>query len=217
MSAGDDNKLASIGKHYGDQQNFDVSRVNPREVDALLAQELKQLSVTERQWIMGEVHGVHGGGNFRRRRQSNLSEEEIKSRLSLGHMQVELKNIPEKTAYEEAIAMKSPMLSDIAFQTKFLYAENFDPFKAAERMVKYLQLAKELFGVRALHRAVQWKDLSPNALEIIKRGELQTPPFRDQAHRRICVLLKDHGTSHPTRDRVRTNSFPWHSCVFVSG
>jgi hypothetical protein len=197
----------SIDKHHSDEGYFDTFQVNPRQVEALLVQELNQLSARERERIMEEVHGVHVGfishhGKLKHRSQ----EEETEIRLALAHMQVELKSIPDKLAYDEAIAMKSPMLNDIAFQTKFVYAENFDPSKAAKRMVKYLELAKELFGVRALHQAVKWKDLSPYAIDIINRGEMQTPPFRDQSRRRICVLLKDDGTPYPTKDRVRADS-----------
>jgi hypothetical protein len=181
----------------------EVDKVNPSEVDALLAKELNQLSLNELERAYEEIHGVHGGKLIPGGKITAPSaEEERKIREALTQMVVELENITEKAAYDEAVAMKSPMVNDIEFQTKFIYAENFDPPKAAKRLVNYLEFARQHFGVQALHRSVQWADLSPNALEIMNRGEIQNPSFRDQAHRRICILLREVGLSYPLKDRV---------------
>ncbi|KAG7338022.1 hypothetical protein IV203_022479 [Nitzschia inconspicua] len=197
-----------------DQVIVDVSHVDPSQVDALLAKELKQLSFSERERAYEEIHGVHDGGKVVKGGKILLPSEEEATRIRqvLQQMQTELESIKKKSAYEEAVTMKSPLVADIDFQTKFVYAENFDAPKAAKRMIDYLEMAKQLFGVQALHRSVQFADLSPNALEILHQGSLQIPQLRDQSHRRIQVLLADCGMSYPLKDRLQV-AFYMNSCL----
>lgn len=199
-------KAISFGnKTKIDQVLVDVSQVNPSEVDALLAQELNDMSLQERERAYEEIHGVHHDSCHMAKDGKLLEhspEEEAKIRQALAQMQGELDRTPEKAAYEEAVAMKSPLVGDSDFRTKFVYVENFDAPKATKRMISYLELAKQLFGVQALHRMVQWADLSPKALELMNQGELQIPQLRDQSHRRICIVLKELPRSYSVKDRV---------------
>jgi hypothetical protein len=192
-----------------------LTEVNPSEVDALLAQELNQLSLQDRERTMEEIHGVyyeccHNSNHAYSSRRSiyatNPTEEEQYLKEGLVQLQKELDMMERNEtteSYEMALQRNSPLLQSEEFRIRFLFAEDHDPEKAAVRMVNYFDVANELYGSDALMRPITWNDLSENALQIMMTGCIQVAPFRDAAGRRMAVLVKDVGPGFSYRDRVR--------------
>jgi len=95
-------------------------------------------------------------------------------------------------AYREARSKNSTLLSDIKFQRGFLVAENFNPKRAALRMMKYLDMIQKLFETSdVLFRPIFLNDLHTEAKEQLVMGSYQMLPDRDSSGRRVFVYLRD--------------------------
>lgn len=78
------------------------------------------------------------------------------------------------------------------FQLAFLRCEYFNTKKAAIRLVKYLELAYELYGEEALRRPLRIDDFkSKEEKEVLNAGHQQLLPFRDRSGRRVLALHGD--------------------------
>jgi hypothetical protein len=172
-------------------------KMNPKEVDALLSQELNQLSLKDREKTMEEIHGIH-------KRSVAQTETNMKIDVVLQQLQEEIDNLNEgKDAYHEAIENKSRYVMDWKFRLKFVRAEEYNMKKAARRMVNFLEFIKELYGPRVLMRPIRYKDLSDNAQTILQDGSMQILPERDPSGRRVALMSGDVGLKFSIVDRVR--------------
>jgi len=88
------------------------------------------------------------------------------------------------------------------FRLKFLRCELFDARKAAIRMIKYLDLMVELFGLFALHRKIKLSDFSKHELQILRAGYFQIFPFRDRSGRRVMSIVGNMGIEFDPTVRV---------------
>jgi len=95
-------------------------------------------------------------------------------------------------AYREARSKNSLLLSDTLFQRAFLVTEDFDPKRAALRLMKYLEFIRELYETSdVLFRPIFIEDLHMKAKEQLVMGCYQMLPDRDSSGRRIFVYLRD--------------------------
>ena len=119
----------------------------------------------DREQAMEEIHGV-------RRIVSDEPIDDQRKNEVLLQMQHEIDMIQDKPAYEEALRMNSQYVIDEKFRLKFLYAERFNPQRAAVRMMKYLEnvSSKDMFGPNALLRPLRYTDLTPVATAILRKG-----------------------------------------------
>jgi hypothetical protein len=173
-------------------------KMNPKEVDALLSQELNQLSLKDREKTMEEIHGIHA---------LSVAQTETKMKIDvvLQQLQEEIDNIKneEKDAYNEAIENKSRYVMGQKFRLKFVRAEEYNVKKAARRMVDFLEFVKELYGPQVLMRPIRYTDLSDNAQTILQDGSMQILPERDPSGRRVALMSGDVGLKFSIVDRVR--------------
>ena len=73
----------------------------------------------------------------------------------------------------------------------FLRADRYDPREAAERMIRFLDLKKELFGTQKLVKEITLDDFDEDDMETLRSGYMQVPPYKDMAGRTILVgMLK---------------------------
>jgi len=105
-----------------------------------------------------------------------------------------LASIKDKPAYDEAQRIASEertptFVNDNAFRLKFLRAEQFRPQKAAERLVKNLELLYRYLGSIGLRRPICMSDLDIKSLTTMKAGSFQLLPSRDRSGRRIAVRI----------------------------
>jgi hypothetical protein len=171
----------------------------PSEIDALLTEELNQLSLIDREKVMEEIHGVHSG-------KAKLAEEESRIITSLEEVQNQLDTIRDerlKEGYNEATRLESSYILDRAFRLMFIRAEQYDCRKAAVRILHFLNYIREGFGDSVLTRPIQWTDLGPVLVSILEEGSFQVLPARDSVGRRILVVLNDAGMEFPVVYRVR--------------
>lgn len=182
-----------------EKQAFDDLRfVDTKAADTLLSQEMMNLSMNDRNDIQEEIHGV-----------KCLAIEESPEYLEaalrdLAYTIDELTPNYEKQAYLQS--QQPPQngpnrdyrsyptyVNEADFRLRFLRCELFDIRKAAQRMLKFLDIAKELFGEYALRRPIRLSDFSKEELRYMKKGRYQVLPNRDRSGRRVFVMFPEHG------------------------
>jgi len=164
--------------------------------DAMLAHELNQLSVQERDLIEEEIHGI---------RHQALAETPEMIQSSLENLAVELDSLPSKEAYDASKAFpESYIHTDDDFRLMFLRRDFFDAQKAAVRMSKYLDLIRWAFGEDILQRQMSLADLDSAGERHLKSGAQQVLPGMDRSGRRIVgVFAFDAEEVSSVKSRVR--------------
>ena len=147
------------------------------DVDALLAQELNNMSLDERNRMWEEIHGVD----------KPIEETEELVTRSLREMEEEICNMPVKAAYDCA---SESYKKDRKFRVMFLRCEYFDAKKAAVRLVNFMEGMLEYFGEVALTRPIRLSDFSSDDSAYFKLGTMQLLSKRDRAGRLVhCNFL----------------------------
>ena len=122
---------------------------NPTEAtDKLLSAELKRLTVVEREKVTEDIHGIaeviDEDVDFVRRKIQQYDEEITKLRKR--HARITTSSYT--AAYEKALFINPQLVQhDIDFKLMFLRGDNFDPEKAANRLMMYFTTKLELFGL----------------------------------------------------------------------
>jgi len=179
---------------------------NPKAVDDLLAQEMMQLSVKDRNDIQEEIHGV-----------KCLAVEETPTivRCALIQLAFELdeqtpdcqkkaylqsqqppKVLPEHQRIFHELHQLEPLpqssyVNDVEFRLRFLRCDLFDIKKSAKRILNFLDLALELFGDYALRRPIRLSDFTKEEMRHIRIGRFQVMPNRDRSGRRIYMIIPE--------------------------
>jgi hypothetical protein len=187
----------------------------PHGIDSLLSDELLRLSLRDRNAIDEEIHGVLA-----------LAPKESPQFLeaALFELSVELNRIPNdnpsKAAYLQSQKFPNTYVDGSDFRLRFLRCELFDVKKAAIRMVKFLSIASELFGMIVLQRPVRFTDLTKEEEKLFRIGNVQPFPYRDRAGRTIMAWVGDFGLEGgASRIRVRGSTCiprDISSCCFAS-
>lgn len=146
------------------------------DVDVLLANDLNTLSFKERDFLYEEIHGVS----------EVIEETEELIQRSLAEMEQELRRIPEKPDYEEAMRRCPGYVEDRRFRLMFLRAKHFNTKEAAALLTRYLKGKRELFGDATLCRRVCYSDLDEDDKACLASGTYQWIPARDRAGRPIA-------------------------------
>jgi hypothetical protein len=178
----------------------------PNEMDRIIAKEMTDLSLQEREKAENDVHGI----------MPSRSEDPLALQNGLLHMQRHLETMKQGTIYEEAEIMNRNYVSDPKFRLKFLRADLYDPKEAAERMIRFFELKRSLFGPGKLVKDITIEDLDENDMECMRSGYMQLPPFRDMAGRTLLIgMLKlremksvENAVSRLEADEGPSESFP---------
>jgi hypothetical protein len=145
------------------------------EADALLAKEMNQLSVEEREKVFEDVHGIAPD--------VDEPHEFIEAYLAL--LEKEITNIASKAAYDLASFMSKEYTSSKKLRLMFLRAESFDAYKAASRMVRFFDEKYALFGAEKLTKDIVLADLDPDDIAALETGFYQVLPEKDSAGRKV--------------------------------
>lgn len=152
----------------------------PEELDALIAQEMYLMPHEERKKVLDDVHGV-----------GELEVEDPDWIAGcLAELDAHLQAIKHETIYAVAEAMSRSYVSSQSFRLMFLRADRYNPKDAAERLVRFLELKKKLFGVEKLCKDITMEDLDENDIDTLKTGCVQVSPLTDMSGRRIFICLK---------------------------
>ena len=151
--------------------------------DELLVKEWNQLSLTEREHVEEEVHGVAIY-------QKEDNEAFVKE--SLEHLEDELHKLRKRRpSYDKAVFLNPSYVKSRDFRLLFLRSEYFDTKKAAERLVGHFDLKLQLFGLDKLSRDIKLEDLPEEAVAALNCGAIQILPGKDRTGRSIiCVANK---------------------------
>jgi hypothetical protein len=150
-----------------------------KDADVLFAQELNKLSIKERDEALHDVHGV-----------SDVMDEEPASvKKCFQQLQLELLEIKNKSAYDQALIQNEAYVKDEKFSLMFLRADGFDPKNAAARVVSFFEAKLQLFGPELLARDIKLSDLDEDDVKCLESGYAQVLPGRDRAGRAILILL----------------------------
>lgn len=114
-------------------------------------------------------------------------EDTLSLQSKLLQMQIHLDRIKAGTAYEEAERRDIIYTRNRELQLMFIRADRYQPKEAAERMVRWFDLKKSLFGSFKLCKSISLDDLNDDDMECMRSGYMQLPPYRDVAGRVIAV------------------------------
>eukprot|EP00536_Pseudo-nitzschia_multiseries_P002429 jgi/Psemu1/251623/estExt_Genewise1Plus.C_320072 len=154
----------------------------------LLSRSLLRLKLQDRNAIREELHGVR-----------TLAPEESPELIhdSLIQMNEQLDAIllasskeGYQHAFEQARCLPDTFVNDREFRLKFLRCDLFDPARAADRMINYLDYLLYVFGQRALREPLKANFFVKEEAAALREGNIQLLPFRDQSGRRVLVLLR---------------------------
>ena len=173
--------MESCGLACGDNDFQIYSERADDETDAILAKELHDLSLQERERVFEEIHGVVD--DVHNKDPSNMD------RL-LEELDGEIRKIKQKSAYERAVFLSPRYVRDVGFRRKFLRADGFDVTKAAKRMVNYYEHKAELFGEDKLVKKITLDDFDDDDMEELRTGSFQVLPEKDRSGRPVMFITQ---------------------------
>ncbi|CAB9517238.1 Transfer protein [Seminavis robusta] len=147
-------------------------------VDRLLADEIEKLSLEEKERSTFDLYGMT---------QETKDPEDVDALLE--QMELEIRKIPDRKAYEKAKYMNEEYVMEKDFRLLFLHCDEFDAKSAAQRIVQHFEVKRELFGDGpALARKLLMSDLSEDDMKFLTSGVRQLLPVRDAAGRLVYVM-----------------------------
>jgi hypothetical protein len=148
------------------------------DMDKVLAQDIHNLSLQERNRVYEEVHGVA--------EPLNEDPEFVAQRLS--EFDWHLSTIRNKPAYDFALQQSPEYVNDRNFRLQFLRSTDFDAQKAAQKFVNHFDFKMELFGSEKLAQNITLDDLDEEGLIYLRSGPIQILPATDRIGRPIFFL-----------------------------
>ena len=175
----------------------------PIDVNQLLAREMTKLSLTERQKVYHDIHGVR----------DEIEESEELIQRSLQEMHREIKRISPGTAFESAATINPRYVKNQEFRLMFLRSEKFNSRRAARRIVQHFDFKMELFGKEKLGRDITLGDLDEQDRACLENGYFTVLPLRDRAGRAVASIetKRFHG---PLRSEVSFH-ISTYVCMYV--
>jgi hypothetical protein len=158
-------------------------KLSQEEADALVAKDMNELSMAERERVLHDIHGV-----------SDIPEEDV-SKVTAKFAALDRaiqKNITKGSAYEQALSTSEGYVKDYSSRLKFLRADCFDAEKAAKRMLAFFEQKLRIFGRDKLTKDITLQDLNEEDLKVLNNGHLQLLPQRDRAGRLICCNVRSY-------------------------
>lgn len=192
IGSGRSNALVNIGDAVPTKSD---PPSNPTEsTDKLLSDELKRLTLQEREKVTEDIHGIAAvvdeTPEFVREHLSKFDEEIMKLRRR--HARNKASDFA--AAYEKALFLNPDLVQhDADFKLMFLRGDGFDAEVAATRYMNYFTTKLELFGLDLLTKQpITLDDLNEDDLEWVKSGVWQPLPQTDRAGRRVIGMFPKH-------------------------
>jgi hypothetical protein len=152
----------------------------PEATSAMLAKEMNQLSVEEREKVLEDIHGIARA----------VDEPLAYVKNSLALLEHELsKTSRNKVAFDLANIQSKEYVSSEKLRLMFLRAESFDAYKAASRMIRFFDEKYKLFGAEKLTKDIVLADLDPYDIAALEKGFYQVLPEKDSAGRKVCCFF----------------------------
>jgi hypothetical protein len=162
-------------------------------VQDLLVRDLNNLSLTEREKVYEDLHGVSG----------LVHESPELVAFCLAELDLGIVRTRHRDAYTAAASRDPSYTSSRTLRLKFLRAENFDSRKAAARLVGFFERKLELFGPDPLARDLLISDLNEEDQKCLQSGLMTLVPEKDKAGRGIMTWMPMLKGSFSVGSRVR--------------
>ena len=152
--------------------------------DALIAKELNDMSICDREQVFFDLHGVT----------PPIAETPDLIARSLTELDDKISKIAIKPAYALTETQNKDYVHNRDFRLMFLRAERFDSELAANRLVNFFEYKLWLFGPEKLGSDISMEDLGPEALACLESGMNTLLPLRDRAGRGVhCMTTRLRG------------------------
>jgi hypothetical protein len=173
------------------------TREDPEDDAALIAEDLYKLSITERERVLFDLHGV------------SVAFEETPEMIAcrLAELEMKISMIKKKPAYATAKAKNPEYVGNRNLRLKFLRAESFDSQRAADRLVRFFESKLELFGEDKLAKDITSKDLDQEDRAHLEKGQMQVLPLRDRAGRVVVTWNAIKRGQSSLKNRVRVGVY----------
>jgi hypothetical protein len=170
-----------------------VTAPSVAEVESELTKHLTQLRIDERERILEDLHGI-----------VQVTEEvpEVVER-ALQELDLELERKKRGTTYELAQSLNRAYVSHRPLRLQFLRADDMDPKAAADRLIKFFDNKRHLFGIDLLTKDIRLKDLDEYDMEALSSGFSQLAPEKDRAGRPVIVFVPALASYHAIENMVR--------------
>jgi hypothetical protein len=134
------------------------------DLDNLLSSSFSQLSVQERERKLEALHGINCNEN---------PEDPATLDILLEKLDCHLQGIKLGTVYEVAESMNRSFVTNRKFRLMFLRADRYDSHAAADRIIRFLDVKKALFGIGKLTENITLEDLSEDDMKCLESGSVQ--------------------------------------------
>lgn len=138
--------------------------------DADLARDMNALTVEQREVLAEEIHGVSDVPT----ETPSLVQQKIQD------MHEAMKNIPKSTAYRDAwdraVYLRPSLATDVDHLLMFLRTRRYDPFDAANWMLKYYDSKRQLWGDGVVPNKLTWDDLTEEEQAYVRKGVFLSIP-----------------------------------------
>ena len=153
------------------------------DVDALITEQLNQMSTVDREKALYDIHGVIPDSSI-------IKETPELVARSLEELQSKMDQIKEKDAYNLAASQDPSFVSDRLFRLKCLRAKNFEMPRAVERFNQFFEIKLELFGKDRLTKTITLDDLDPDDIACLNSGFCSILPIQDRAGRTVVCWMQ---------------------------
>jgi hypothetical protein len=194
-------KLLTLQEEGGDEDD-DLNVVTQTEVDSLLYnKDMYEMTPQEREQVLWDIHGVTSSSpellpketpDFVQQKRHQLQQCLLQSNTHGTH------------AYSQALLQNARYVQSAEFQLPFLRCEQWQPAAACDKILQFLQLKLQLFGVDKLCRPhITISDLSKEDRKVLDSGFFQLLlTQRDVAGRAIMIAMPMCGFPGMAMDSV---------------
>ena len=174
-------------------RNEKDNNINVDEV--MLAREMNELTVAERNKVLDDIHGV-----------ASVQEETPEFVAdSLERLNKDIAELPytKRKDMDRAFFLKPGLHKDDAFKLMFLRADDFNSYEAAHRMARYFTNKLSLFGEEKLVKKISMDDLDEQDMKVLLSSGNIVLPYKDRAGRPIWFSDCSKADYDHTRSTVR--------------
>jgi hypothetical protein len=139
--------------------------------------EFSELAGRDQEQVMKDVYGM----------EEMVDENPTLVKECLFQLEQELTEYAgnDKIALELARKEHTSFFEDEKFRLKFLRTDNYNPKRAARRIVRHLEIKLDLFGPDKLGKKITLEDLSEDDMESLLSGAAQFLPTKDRGGRLV--------------------------------
>ncbi len=171
----------------------------------LITEALKDMSSEEQGKIQKELHGI----DFDDHKVEEAPDFQDAMLLQMDHELQNLKSIStwslQLVGIEMAERQNACYVKSRRLLLKFLRCDNWDPAKAASRLIRHFDWKLELFGEGKLTKDISLADLYPQDIKSLKEGYLQRLPERDRAGRAVLCSVYNGQIYHSPNSLVSSH------------